>query len=276
MAGGLAMLPSLRTLSLELHNETPPADQGSSHQDPPIRAILPSLTVFYYMGFSEYLEEFLAQIDTPRVDRVEIEYYAHDLQALQLSRFINRTENLKFDQFRRARVEFPPFSFSIEFDFPQGAARRVQLSLTTHQAWIDARLPFLDQLAAMFSNVDHLSVHGNQLGLDEMDNTEWLTFLRQFPAVEALHLSGGVAAYITSALEHTADSVTDLLPALYLIWLDDEENDDDDVPVGTMERFLSVRQLSSRPVTVVDTSISLLKLIGIPFSQTSSRNFQET
>ena len=252
MAGGLAMLPSLTTLSLELHYEMPPADQDGSHQDPPIRAILPSLTVFYYMGFSGYLEEFLAQIDTPRVDHIEIEYYAHDLRAVQLPRFINRTENLKFDQFRRAKVEFST-SFSIEFDFPQGRSHRVQLSLTTHQAWIDTPVPFLGQLAATFSNVDHLSVHGDQLGLDEMDSTEWFPFLRQFHAVEALRLSGGVAAYITSALEQTAGSVTDLLPALYLMWLDDEENDDDDVPVGTMERFLSVRKLSGHPVTIVDT-----------------------
>ena len=61
-----------------------------------------------------------------------------------------------------------------------------------------------------------------------------------------------MAAYIVSALEHTADSVTDLLPVLHLIWLDDDD-DDDDVPVGSMERFLSLRQLSDRPVTIVDT-----------------------
>ena len=262
MAGGLAMLPSLTTLSIELHYDTPPANQGSSRQDPPIRAILPSLTVFYYMGFSEYLEEFLSQIDTPRVDHVEIEYYAQELRALQLSRFIDRTENLKFDQCRRTKAVFLPESFSVVFDFSQGGAHRVQLSLTMHQAW---RALFLGQLTATFSNVDHLSVHGDQFGLDEMDSTEWLPFLRQFPAVKALRLSGGVAAYITSALEHTADSVTDLLPALYLIWLDDEENGDDEVPVGSMETFLSVRQLSGRPVTIVDTYNEFVEADRNPF-----------
>ena len=264
MAGGLAMLPSLTTLSIELHYDTPPADQGGSHQGPPIRAILPSLTVFHYMGCSEYLEDFLAHIDTPRVDHVEIEYYAHDLRALQLSRFIDRTENLKFDQFRRTKAVFFTEDFCINFDFSRGGAHRVQLSLTTHQAWIATQVLFLGQLAATFSNVDHLSVHGDQLGLDEMDSTEWLSFLRQFPAVEALHLSGGVATYISSALEHTADSVTDLLPALYLMWLD-EENSDDDMPVGSIEGFLSARQLSGDPVTVVDTYNEFVEADRNPF-----------
>lgn len=112
--------------------------------------------------------------------------------------------------------------------------------------------------------MDHLSVHGDQLGLDEMDSTEWLSFLRLFPAVEALHLSGGVAAYITSALEHTVDSVTDLLPALYLMWLD-EENSDDDMPVGFIEGFISSRQLSGHPVTVVDTYNGFVEVDRNPF-----------
>lgn len=91
-----------------------------------------------------------------------------------------------------------------------------------------------------------------------MDSNEWLPFLRQFPAVESLHLSGGVAC-IVSALEHTADSVTDLFPALRLIWLDDGENDDGDVPMWSIERFISLRQLSGRPVAIVDTYDELVE-----------------
>jgi hypothetical protein len=102
-----------------------------------------------------------------------------------------------------------------------------------------------------------------------MDITEWLPFFRLFPAVEALHLSGGVAAYIASALEDNADPekmVTDVFPAPYLIWLDegddyDSESEDGyyDEPVGSIEGFLSLRQLSGRPVTVVDTQGKFLE-----------------
>lgn len=107
--------------------------------------------------------------------------------------------------------------------------------------------------------MDHLSAHGNYVGLGNVDSNEWLPFLRQFPAVESLHLSEGVAACIVSALEHTADSVTDLFPALRLIWLDDGENDDGDVPMWSIERFISLRQLSGRPVAIVDTYDELVE-----------------
>jgi hypothetical protein len=38
-----------------------------------------------------------------------------------------------------------------------------------------------------------------------MESTDWLPFFHLFQAVKALHLSGGVAAYIVSALEDTTD-----------------------------------------------------------------------
>lgn len=129
----------------------------------------------------------------------------------------------------------------------------------------------LGQLAATFSEVNHLTAHGDHVYSREMDITEWLSFFRLFPAVEALHLSGGVAAHIASALEDTADPeemVTDIFPALRLIWLD-EGNDDDsepedrhyDGPVGSIEGFLSLRQLSGRPVTVVDAQDKFIKAV---------------
>ena len=255
LAEGLAMLPSLTTLSFTFHDETSAADQSGSRHDPP--TILPSLTVFQCEGYSDYLEDFVTRIDTPRIDCFKIEYYAHGHQALQLSRFLDRTENLKLSQFTRARVLFSWEDFSFELDSPHENCCQAQLSLTMCESWIEMLVPYsahiLSQVASTFSNVDHLSAHGDQDGLYGMHSTEWLPFLRQFPAVETLHLSGGVAAYIVSALEHNADLVTDVLPALHLIWLEDEENDVGDVPVGSMEKFLSLRRLSGRPVTVVDT-----------------------
>ena len=118
LAEGLAILPSLTTLSIRFHDATSTTDQ--SRQDPPI--ILPSLTVFRCEGYSEYLEDLLARLITPRVDCVKIEYYVQDIRALRLSRFLDRTENLKLNQFMRARVLFFSEEFSVELDCPQGNA----------------------------------------------------------------------------------------------------------------------------------------------------------
>ncbi|KAH8989354.1 hypothetical protein EDB86DRAFT_2831606 [Lactarius hatsudake] len=113
----------------------------------------------------------------------------------------------------------------------------------------------------MFSNLNHLDAHGDHVHPQEMDIMDWLPIFCLFPAVKTLHLSGGVAASIASALEDTADPeemVTDVLLALHLIWLDEAADDEDEdkdhnEPVGSIEQFLSLRQLSGCPVTVIDT-----------------------
>ncbi|KAN0131226.1 hypothetical protein V8E53_010930 [Lactarius tabidus] len=270
MVRGLAGLTGLRYLSISFCDETPSSRQWISHPAPPMRAILPALFHFHYRGCGKYLEDLLAQIYTPRLKHVSIKYLTQPAQVLQLSQLINRTENLKIDQFRRAMVTFCFDYIRFELDFSRGERRKAQLSLKflgfeQLHVQVPRLVQVLSQLVAVFSKVDHLIVSGFYITSRDMDLTEWLPFFRLFPAVEALNLCQGVAAYITSALEDTADienseMATDVFPALYLMWLemndsDDEDNDaeDRDKPVGSMERFLSLRQRSGHPVTVVTT-----------------------
>ncbi|KAH9172903.1 hypothetical protein EDB89DRAFT_1905793 [Lactarius sanguifluus] len=259
MVGGLAVLTRLITLSITF-DKLSVYDQ-TSRPDPPMRITLPALTTFHYQGYSEYLEDFLAQIDTPRVDDFRIEYFAHGIQATQLSRFLDRTENLKLDQLNRAKVTFYYNYAQVELNSsrPQGE-REARLTLVLDREWLDTQVlcvvQVLGQLAPTFSHVDHLVTHGDEVESSEVDIVDWIPFFHLFPAVETLHLSGGVVAYIVSALEDPANSeemVTDVFPALHLIWLDDMDNEDGDEPVGSIERFLAMRQLTGFPVTVVDT-----------------------
>ncbi len=262
MVGGLAVLTRLRTLFIGFDSETARAGQMRRRPDPPMRAILPALTQFHYRGYSDYLEDLVAQIDTPRVDDIRIEYVMEEqVQVSQFSRFIGRTANLKLAQFKRAQVTFRFVNTYIELDRPQGECRQAHLSLSILGPWLDLQVPcmahLLGRLVAMLSNVGHLSVHGehkeSRARFDPPhDDTEWLPLLRLFPAVEALHVSGMLAGYIASALEDMTDEmVAEVLPALHLVLLDD--NYDNVKPVGSTEKFLSLRQLSGRPVTIVNT-----------------------
>jgi hypothetical protein len=280
MIRGLAALTRLATFSFSFGEDISPPFQPTSHLDPTMRTILPALTDFDYRGRSEYLENFLAQIDTPQLNNVWIEYLMRQIQleVPQLSQFINRTENLKIDHFRRAEVTFYCEVIYFELDRPQKGCRQAQqLSVKIlDQGQLHMQVPcvahVLGQLAATFSQVNHLTAHGDHVYSREMDVTEWLPFFRLFPSVQALHLSGGVAAYIASALEDTADpeeTVTDVFLALRVIWLDegndgdsDTEDDHYDEPVGSIEGFLSLRQLSGRPVTVVDTQDKFIKAVS--------------
>ncbi|KAH9019849.1 hypothetical protein EDB84DRAFT_1516200 [Lactarius hengduanensis] len=262
MVRGLAVLTRLITLSITF-DELSVYDQ-TNRPDPAMRIALPALTTFHCQGYSGYLEDFLAQIDTPQVDDFRIEYFLHEVQATQLSRFLDRTENLKLDQLNRAKVTFHYNYAQVELNSsrPQGE-HEARLTLVMNGGLLDTQVPYvvqaLGQLAHTFSHVDHLDAHGDDVELvefSEVDMVDWVPFFHLFPAVETLHLSGGVAAYIVSALDDPANSeemVTDVFPELHLIWLDDMDNNGLDEPVGSIERFLALRQLNGFPVTVVDT-----------------------
>ncbi len=64
-----------------------------------LAAVLPSLARFAFVGDSEYLEDLVARIDTPRVEDVRIEYSTQAVQTPQLSQFVGRIANLKLPQF---------------------------------------------------------------------------------------------------------------------------------------------------------------------------------
>ncbi|KAH8994643.1 hypothetical protein EDB83DRAFT_2477472 [Lactarius deliciosus] len=258
MVGGLAVLTMLMTLSITFEEEE---SSPSPSDRTPMRITLPALTAFHYRGYSEYLEDFLAQIDMPRVDDLTIVYFMHEIEATQLSRFLDRTENLKLDQFDRAKVELNSSS-------PQGE-HEDGLTLVMEGGGLDTHVrrvvQVLGQLSPTFSHVDHLDAHGDEVELSGTNIVDWIPFFHLFHAAETLHLSGGVIAYIVSALEDLANSeemVTDVFPAVHLIWLDDMDNNDFDEPVGSIEQFLAMRQLTGFLVTIVDTEDEFSEVLG--------------
>src|SRR6266852_4419415 len=79
-----SVLSGLEGLCLEF--ESPQSHPGWESQSlpPPKRSILPALKEFYFQGVTEYLEELVTHIDTPRLDKMNIIFFnqsiltAHD------------------------------------------------------------------------------------------------------------------------------------------------------------------------------------------------------
>ena len=280
MVRSLIVLTKLTTLSISFCEDTFPPDQLTSHPNSPTRAVLPALARFHYLGRSKYLEDFLAQVDTPQLNHLRVEYFMQRIQLLevpQLSQFIYRTENLNIDHFRHTEVAFCYGDIALTLYRSQNGRRQAPFSLTMiDEDFSNMHVPYvvhvLDQLVAMFSKVDHLTVLEDHVLSMELDiAAEWLSFFRLFPAAEVLHSTGRASAHIASALEYTTlDTgdpevmVTNVFPALYLMWLDETSAGDIcgcestrmgtvPVPVESIQGFLSSRQLSGRPVTFVDT-----------------------
>jgi hypothetical protein len=84
----------IRLNSEELHPYWP--DQESPH--PATWATLPALQFLLVCGGFEYLEDFMAQIDTPQLNALALFFHWHQeviYEVPQLSAFINRSDNLK-------------------------------------------------------------------------------------------------------------------------------------------------------------------------------------
>ena len=101
---GLATLPRLRTFWLEFQLASPRPDR--IHPPPVARTVLPALTQFIFHGASEYLEDLVARIDAPRLDRIYTFpiYHLVDFQVAQLAMFIDRSVGPKLTLFKFARV----------------------------------------------------------------------------------------------------------------------------------------------------------------------------
>ncbi len=219
-----------------------------------IRAVLPTLTEFYFRGISEYLEDLVAQIDAPQLDDLSIAYFSQEVQTRRLFEFINQTVNLKPAQFRRALLNASSVRTTVELYHPQDEDHVSSLTLTVwdfRSSPFPHMVNFLGQLVPTLSNVDHLVVTKDP---DFVQRVDWLSLLQLFSAVRMLRVRGGLAGQVVSALEAIPEEMVPVwLPVLNLVWLYTEDNQDEDEPVGSSERFVSLRLLSGRPVVIANT-----------------------
>ncbi|KAH9169996.1 hypothetical protein EDB89DRAFT_1368048 [Lactarius sanguifluus] len=98
MVTHLAALPRLKLLEIEFLQPDSLPDRMLLL--PMTRTVLPALEHFVFSCFCEYLEDFVARIDAPQFRSIEIYYWDQapldsGFKVLQLSEFINRSENLK-------------------------------------------------------------------------------------------------------------------------------------------------------------------------------------
>ncbi|KAH9004453.1 hypothetical protein EDB86DRAFT_3071930 [Lactarius hatsudake] len=218
---------------------------------PTTRTILPALTRFYFEGFFEYLEHFVAQIDAPQLDCLGIDYLEYwdeeeiaDYQIPQLCKFVDRSEKLKLSWFRRMELRIQLNTVSIEF--VHGDQPSFQLSIQD-----EGITQVLGQICGTLSNVDCLFIGSGRTEPDELlgDDIEWLQLLRTLTAVKALCVQDELSHHVALALEHVTwepERAAEVLPALELLCLQDW-------PVASVEKFVAARRNVGCPVTFVKT-----------------------
>lgn len=244
----LAALPRLEELFIGF--QSPQTHPPPMPPLPLTRAILPALTYFEFRGVSEYLEDFIARIDTPRLYSLDIWFFMDLIFAIpQLNNFIHNAN--RFELCKRAYIELYPWSAMISIESP------IPLHLRFKCDRLDWRLSSIirlcDELFPFLSEVEYLEINGDPDPQVEpqvdMEPTQWLELFQPFPAVQCLYLSKKLGPPIARALRELAEEgVAEVLPSLCSLSFGGLQPNG--VMLGVIEPFITARQLSGHPIAV--------------------------
>ena len=251
-----AMVRCLSTLTrleaLELGFESPKSRpvRVTRRPHPPTRSTLLALTYFRFRGVSEYLEDFMARIDAPLLDKFNITLFNQLIfDTPQLAQFLARTPIIQ-----------PPIAVYIAFsdcyvEVTSPASPWMNFKLVISCRQTDWQLSSLTQVIsssfpeAFIPTVEHLYISKDEDDWepkeDDIEDGQWLEVLRPFTAVKDIYLSQEFAPRIVPALQELGGEV---LSSLQNIFLEDLHPPR---PVqGAIEKFVAARQLANQPVAV--------------------------
>ena len=263
MVACLVVSSNLETFTIEFQQATP--HPNIIFPLPTTRGILPALASFRFRGAYKYLEVLVAQIDSPQLNRIFVDYLDQPerFQVTQLSDFIDRSIGAELAPSRRAHVDFhcDRVVFTLYRRADYSGRNRRSINITIASETLDWQFPNITQLLSQFSTlctVIYLEleahVEDSRLATSSMD-VEWLEFFRQFTAMQILDVSGFLPTLVAHALEDiTTEMVPEAFPSLRLIFLEDELS-------SSVETLIAARRLSDRPVTFVETKAEFKKIL---------------
>jgi hypothetical protein len=179
---------------------------------------------------------------------------------LQFTKFLCRTE--PFSVLDRAHVAFNGLITKVDFSSQTETFNKAPLSLIIRCRGLEWQLSSLSQVCNSvtfaLSTVKSLDFgpyisepHFLPLIQDDMDKTQWLELLHPFTNVKDLHLPRKVPTWIAPAMEEvTGERVTEVLPVLQNIFLDDELFGEPEPVPKAISEFVAARQLSGCPVAI--------------------------
>jgi hypothetical protein len=208
----------------------------------------------WFYGVSEYLDDLVARIDAPLLNKFEINFL-HQLifDSPQLIQFIRRTP--KFKACDEARVEFSDSrvwattiyssaAFGLEISCTQSDW---QLS-SVAQVLSSGFFPAVKLLYIMEQRWNSRNAPSWQDDI-QVETGQWLEVLHPLTAVKDLYISQGFTPRIAPTLQELVGGrVTDVLPALQTLHF--EETLSSGPVQESIGKFVAARQLAGCPVTV--------------------------
>ena len=242
---GLSALTSLRFLRIDF--KSPRSRPDRRRRPPPLtRTLLPALTSFMFQGASEYLDDLVARIDAPLLNRLDMTFF-HQLifNTPQLTQFISRTP--KFKACDDAIVQFSGRSVQVST-----IDEALVLAISCGQS--DWQLSSVAQVCGsiFIPAIEHLYIREAKYSplswQDDIETGQWLELLHRLSALKDLHISPEFTPRIAPTLEELVGGrVTEVLPALQTLFL--KETPPSDVQ-KSIDKFVASRELVGHPISV--------------------------
>jgi len=247
----LAALPNLKHLFIGFLS---PLSRPIQISPPPLtRSVLPALTDLHFHGISEYLEDFVARIETPLLNQLSVVLFM-DLIFLipRLHDFICRTEGLM--PCNQAYMEFTGSMIKITLGLPARFVMEVRCQRPDWQ--LSSMTQIFGQQWPLLSHIEQLEIREGFLpkytrwkGDPDMDSSLWLGLFHLFIAVQSLYVSEILAPPVAAALQELSEGRTmEVLPALRNLSLEGLQ------PAGPVQKaiqfFIASRQVSGHPIVI--------------------------
>ena len=227
---------------------------------PPLtRVVLPSLTDFHFYGASEYLVDFIAQIDTPLLDRLNMTFPSDVISDIpRLYKFLDREDGRK--PFTRAELWLCPQRVTAFLESPSGFEMDITCNVSDRP--LESMTRLCDQLIPLLLKVETLEIHedcwdgAEYFGYDEqewqdvVEDPDWFELFNLFVSVKSLYIADRLGLILSTVLEKVAEErVTGILPALKNLFIR-ELWPVDELVEKTITPFVSARQLYDHPIAV--------------------------
>jgi len=258
MVDCLAALTKLQTVDIEFHSPRSRPNRTNRRPPPLTRVVLPALASCRFQGVSEYLEDFVAQIDVPLLNDFAVTFF-HQLifSNPKTLLFISRAENIKIRESDQATVVFSGNLVVVRLSQHIETVNHTGLSITiscTHSDW---QLSALAQVCVTalrdLSTLERLEIREERrwppIWHDDMEMAQWLELLQPFTAVKDLYLSKDVALRVAPFLQElTRERVVEVLPSLKNLLLEEPQTSG---PIQeAIGHFVTMRHLNGHSVTI--------------------------
>ena len=219
-----------------------------------------------FRGVSEYLENLVARLNTPRLAETIIVFFNQLLfNTPQLGQFFSHLE--KFRGLNRANLIFKNWGVVVNLPMSTSTVNEepgLQLAIRCEE--LDWQLSSIVQVCASSSPTlsasEHLSIQQYIWTYEQpqppanimIESTQWLEFFHPFSVVKNLYLSKELMLSVMDALKGLhGERATEVLPALQDIFLEGLNSAEPVEPIQEAIRpFIAARQLFGHPVAVHD------------------------